>query len=84
LNPIKKFHDTTHAKERSRERGLPLEAMKHIVNYHDSKRQQYRGDHGGFVYKFVKLVNGKKLAVVAEVKKDECWLISEFEICTEK
>jgi hypothetical protein len=71
-------------KERSRERGLPLEAMKQIVNNHDARRQQYRGEHGGFVYKFVKTVEGKKLAVVAEVKNDECWLISGFEICTEK
>lgn len=52
--------------------------MKDVVNYHQSKTQQYRGNHGGFVYKFKKTVDGKTLAVVAEVKKGECWLMSGF------
>lgn len=54
--------------------------MKDIVHYHDAKRQQYRGNHGGFVYKFTKHAAGQTIAVVAEVKKDECWLISAFPV----
>jgi hypothetical protein len=83
LKPITQFHDTTHARARSRERDLPLELMKTIVNHHDSKMQQYRGDHGGFVFKFKRKIDGRMLAVIAEVKHNECWLISGFEICTE-
>jgi hypothetical protein len=75
---ITKFHDTTHARKRGRERDVPLESMKDVVKYHDSKMQQYRGDNGGFVYKFKKTVDKSTLAVVAEVKKKECWLISAF------
>jgi hypothetical protein len=69
VEPITTFHDSTHAKQRSRERNISLEAMKDVVKYHQSKTQQYRGDHGGFVYKFKKTADGKTLAVVAEVKK---------------
>lgn len=75
---IKKFHDSIHARLRSGQREIPLQAMKDVVNYPDAKRQQYRGEHGGFVYKFTKVVDGDTLAVIAEVKKDECWLISAF------
>ena len=53
--------------------------MKDVVNYHDKKTQQYRGNHGGFVYRFEKMVDGKKLIIVAEVKKSEAWLVSCFE-----
>jgi len=52
--------------------------MEDVVNYHDKKIQQYKGNHGGFVYRFEKTVNGRKLAVIAEVKKTEAWLISCF------
>ncbi len=78
MEPIKTFHDSTHARQRSRERSIPLEAMKDVVRYPRSKTQQYRGAHGGFVYKFKKTVGGETLAVVAEIKKSECWLISGF------
>ena len=78
MEPIKTFHDSTHARQRSRERRISLDAMKEVVKYHESKTQQYRGDHGGFVHKFKKTVDGRTLAVVAEVKKGECWLISGF------
>ena len=78
MEQIKTFHDSTHARQRRRERSIPLEAMKDVVKYHQSKTQQYRGDHGGFVYKFKKTAGGKTLAVVAEVKNGECWLMSGF------
>jgi hypothetical protein len=52
--------------------------MKEVVKYHENKKQQYRGNHGGLVYKFTKTVDGKTVAVIAEVKKSECWLVSAF------
>ena len=75
---VRTFHDSTHARQRSRERNISLEAMKEVVKYHETKTQQYRGEHGGFVYKFKKAFDGKTLAVVAEIKKSECWLVSGF------
>ena len=75
---VKKFYDTRHAKERSEERSISIEVMKNIVKYHESRKQQYRGEHGGFVCKFEKSVDGKRIIVVAEIKKDTCWLVSAF------
>ena len=73
---VTKFYSTAHAKERIGQRDLRLDEMKQVVNYHDTKTQQYRGDHGGFVYKFKKTSGSKTLTVVAEIKADQCWLIS--------
>jgi hypothetical protein len=78
LEPIKTFRDSTHAGNRRRERGISVQAMKDVVQYHHKKTQQYRGEHGGFVYRFSKSVGGRTLVVVAEVKKHECWLISAW------
>jgi hypothetical protein len=50
--------------------------MKSAVLEHEKKIQQRRGEHGGFVYEFHKTIRGNVRAVIAEVKKDECWLIS--------
>jgi hypothetical protein len=58
------------------ERGLCLEQLKSAVNYSDKKRQQYKGDNGGFVYKFEKIIKGQTVIAVAEIKNTECWLIS--------
>jgi hypothetical protein len=33
-------------------------------------------ENGGFVYKFEKMVDGRKIFAVGEIKKSECWLIS--------
>ena len=52
--------------------------MMDVVKNHQSKTQQYRGNHGGVVFKFIRSVDGKTLVVVAEVKKGECWLMSGF------
>jgi hypothetical protein len=76
---IKKFYLTRHANERSRERSISIEIMKSIVKYPELRKQLRRGEHDGFVFKFEKSVEGKKIIVVAEIKKDTCWLISAFE-----
>ena len=52
--------------------------MKAVVRYHDKRLQQYRGEHGGFVYRFSEIAGENTLVVVAEIKNHECWLISAF------
>jgi hypothetical protein len=77
LNRIKIFHDSDHARIRRNEREIPsMQVMKDVVNYPDRRMQQYRGKHGGFVYKFSKLMGNRNIVVVAEIKKNECWLMS--------
>ncbi len=75
---IKKFYNSTHAEARSRERSISIEVMQNIVKYPESRRQLRRGEHGGFVFKFEKTVDGERIIVVAEIKKDICWLVSAF------
>jgi len=75
------FHDSTHASVRLRERSISIELMKIVVSSPDRKTQQYLGNHGGFVYRFSKSVDGSIVAVIAEIKKEECWLISAFYPC---
>jgi hypothetical protein len=78
VDQIEIFHRTGHVTGRSNERGLPFETMEEVVRYHDTKSQQYRGDYGGFVYRFTKMIDSKRVSVVAEIKKSECWLITGF------
>jgi hypothetical protein len=78
LQVIKQFHDTTHAGIRRGQRAVSLQDMRDVVNHHDAKRQQYRGEHGGFVYKFIKNTGLSQQVVVAEVKAEECWLMSAW------
>jgi hypothetical protein len=73
---VTKFHNTAHVLLRTAERGLTLEQLKSVVNFPDKKKQQYKGDNGGFVYKFEKIIDGKTVVAIAEVKSSECWLIS--------
>jgi hypothetical protein len=76
MPPIKNFYITTHMLQRIAERGLSLAELKMVVNNPDRQRQQYKGDNGGFVYKFEKEINGEKIVAIAEVKASDCWLIS--------
>ena len=38
----------------------------------------FPGPHGGMRFKFSKLVGGRKLAVIAECKAGDCWLITGY------
>ena len=77
MNPIR-FHLTEHLKRRVDQRGLSVEALKSVIRYPDWQHQQRRGEHGGFVYRFEKTVQGKTLVVAAEVKKSDCWIVTAF------
>lgn len=72
------FHFTPHARGRGRERSITPEQFQAAVLAPDTKQQQYRGTHGGIVYLFGKDFAGRKLNVVAEVYKDECWFVTGF------
>jgi hypothetical protein len=75
---IDKFHFTTHCSLRAVQRGLSHDEIRDVINYHERRAQEFRGEHGGFVWKFEKTVKGVKLVVIAEVKKAECWPISSW------
>ena len=58
------------------ERGLSLDAMKDVVKYPQQRQRQERGEHGGIVFRFSKKRGQAKMTVVAEIKGQDCWLIS--------
>ena len=76
LKRPKVFHDTTHADRRRQERNLSLEQMQDVVVNHEQQIQHRRGEHGGFVYEFIRRVEKTKLTVIADLKHTECWLIT--------
>jgi hypothetical protein len=71
-----KFHLTVHARQRIAERGLSVEAMKDVVKYPQHKHQQYQGEHGGTVFRFSNQRGQANMTVVAEIKGQQCWLIT--------
>jgi len=76
---ITQFHLSAHALKRIAERGLSVDALKDVVKYHDGKRPLgSRGEHGGVVFRFAKTVDRRKLTVVGETKKHECWIVTGF------
>lgn len=77
---INQFHFSEHARRRVSERELSEEQIRDVVNYHDKKRQQYKGEHGGFVYRFEKTVDGSTLVVAAEIKRQEAWIVTSFRL----
>lgn len=50
--------------------------MQAVVDCHERKLQHRRGEHGGFVYEFIRRVGETKFTVIAEIKLTECWLIT--------
>jgi hypothetical protein len=76
LQNIAKFHITPHFARRTAERIVSIEEAKSVVKYSDFKQKQYTGEHRGTVFRFSKTVDGTTLTVVAEVKNNECWLIT--------
>jgi hypothetical protein len=50
--------------------------MKDVVKYPQQKQKQYRGEHGGDVFRFSKRRGNVNLTVVAEIKRQQCWLIT--------
>ena len=67
-----------HFARRIAERVVSVEEAKAVVKYNDQKQKQYAGEHKGTVFRFSKTADGVTLIVVAEVKNNECWLITAF------
>jgi hypothetical protein len=73
-----RFHITPHFYRRTGDRVVSVEEAKAVVKYPDKKDKQYTGEHKGLVIRFAKEASGRTLIVVAEIKNDECWLITTF------
>ena len=73
-----KFHFTSHAKKRCFERAISESEITEVVTSPDTKKQQYRGNHGGFNYLFSKKYDSKTLHVVAEIHKRECYFVTGY------
>lgn len=75
-----RFHDTAHLERRARERGFSVEQAIHTVTNPGSilKTPSRKGNHGGFIWLFFRLFESRILVVVAEVKNDECWVITGY------
>ena len=75
---IREFKMSSHAKRRMAERGVDEEDMKEAILRPDRQREQFRGTHGGIVWRFTKEKDGKRLAVVAELYKETCFPVTAF------
>jgi hypothetical protein len=56
-----------------------LEDVKNVVNYADEEtRLTAAGFNGGIRKCFTKTANGRKLVVIGELKKNDCWLATAY------
>lgn len=44
-----------------------MEALKDVIKYHQHKKAQYKGEHGGTVFRFAKEVDGVRLVAVEKL-----------------
>jgi hypothetical protein len=74
------FHDTAHIEKRARERGFSVQEAMLTINEPASnyKTPPRKGNHGGFIWLFSRAFDGRILVVVAEVKANECWIITGY------
>lgn len=79
MNSRLKFHISRHMALRMTERGVSLEHAKNVVHYGDAQdKPNQKGLNGGKVKIFSKTDCGKKLVVVAELKNNDCWLMTSY------
>jgi hypothetical protein len=74
------FHDTSHVEKRARERGFTAEQATLTISDPASilKTPPRRGNHGGMLWLFFRAFEGRILAVVAEIKINDCWIITGY------
>jgi hypothetical protein len=75
------FHETSHLFVRAAERGFSVEQAIETVKAPSSvvmKNPHGKGNHGGLIRLFLRAYGGKVLVVVAEVRKNECWIITGY------
>ena len=78
MKPPTEFHFTSHSKKRAEEREITEDLFKEVVLNHEKKKQQYRGNHGGFVYLFSKKYGERELHIAAEVRKENCFFVTGY------
>jgi hypothetical protein len=74
------FHDTSHIEKRARERGFTIDQAKLTIEGPSSilKTPPRRGNHGGMLWLFVRRFEGRTLVVIAEIKLNECWIVTGY------
>jgi len=73
-----KFHVTRHGAHRLAEREISLENVKCVVSYPDDEKRLQPGRNGGILWRFTKVLGDRKMAVVAEIKNNDCWLATAY------
>lgn len=76
--PDYKLHFQLHYMQRMAQRGFTDEQVKLVVNGPEHKIAQGAGERGGTVYRMQKIVDRKKLLVVAEIIKNDAYLTTAF------
>ncbi len=74
------FHDTSHLAKRAREREFSLEQAMLTIDQPANilKTPPRRGNHGGMIWLFFRAFGNRILIAVAEVKRNECWIITAY------
>jgi hypothetical protein len=74
------IHDTSHVEKRARERGFTVEEATLTVNFPDRilKTPPRRGNQGGMLWLFFRAFEDRLLVVVAEIKLNDCWIITGY------
>jgi len=72
-------HISHHIAERLELRGISLEDVKMVIQYGESELAPGKGKHEGRLKKFHKTVESKTLTVIAEIYREEYWLITAYE-----
>lgn len=74
------FENTRHVAQRAAEREFTLEQALETVNEPTRilKVPPRKGNHGGWIWLFFRGYGGRVLVIVAEVKKNACWLITGY------
>ena len=68
------FHDTSHVAKRARERRFTDKPARIL------KTPTRRGNHGGTIWLFFRAFGNRILVAVAEVKNNECWIITAYSV----
>lgn len=74
-----RFHISRHHAERLELRGISQENVRLVVQYGERKPAPGRPKNGGRVFRFSRKVGCVTLCVVAEVRREECWLVTCYE-----
>lgn len=73
-----KFHVSKHFAQRLVDRSIICEHAKDVVKYADEEKKLQPGNHGGNLMSFTRIVNGRRLTVIGELKNNECWLATAY------